>query len=386
MIAMAEQREQPATQPKRVAYLLGAGATHGAIRHAGGTVNQLMTGLGPKLLEGMTELIRSNYGADPRLLELVNVFLVDSETAPGFDFEHLTTFFEDSPSPTHRGFAEDLKTLFTDVLSTELDNNDRDVADATCDLFAAFVDMHSVAGLPPENAEVLAGILTLNYDTYLETAIAERLGLAIDFGVGPRPQSNSVRVLKLHGSFGWEDDWPIRFLANRNHIHSLCIPPGIRKAKGKYPFNMIWGTALDVLECDILRLVGCNLSPNDWDLVSLVFSSKYSHALKRPLDVQVIGRPEDAEAIRHRHPYLFVHSLLELPDVGRSIVLDATGRDVSFAELTDAERAAAVLRLADFNAFEYWLAQRAEYMENVCDVRQTPTGTFGRFADDYVGR
>ena len=116
------------------------------------------------------------------------------------------------------------------------------------------------------------GIITTNYDDYIEEAI-EALGkYSVDFGVNVEPsskQDDCLRVLKLHGSFGWQDRLPIT-RANNNES-TLWIPPGINKAKQAYPFNMLWGLAREMLSCEVLRVIGCRLAANDWDLISLLF-------------------------------------------------------------------------------------------------------------------
>src|SRR5207249_3124295 len=126
----------------------------------------------------------------------------------------------------------------------------------------------------PRFNEELGGILTINYDEYIEQAIQSFQDQSVDFGIdvrGNERKRNSIRLLKLHGSFGWEDAWPI---VVKGGATKLCwIPPGIQKARDRYPFDVLWGLAREMLDCDVLRIVGCRLSPNDWDLISLLFST-----------------------------------------------------------------------------------------------------------------
>ncbi len=362
-------------EPVRVAYLFGAGATQGAIGHAGGTVNQLMRALSPNLMREMARLVTSEYRADRRLLRLVN------ELDEGVDFEHLITFFEDAPSSTLRRLGVDLKDVFATVLRERLDEVDDELGTRSCDLFAALIDMYSVAGL----GEDLTGFLSLNYDTYLERAVVEELGRTVDYGLSSRPgDPTAVRILKLHGSFGWIDEWPPSFHLSRDG--SLWIPPGIRKAKGRYPFNRIWGAALDLLDCDILRIVGCNLSANDWDLISLIFSSKFSHATDDPFEIEIIGSPATAEDIRARFPYLLVRSIYETPSVGPSMLSEVIGVSVEYELLTPEEKGQAVMKFPNDNAFEYWLVHMAEQVLQRLEDYSTPSDKFRYFADTYAGR
>lgn len=368
-----------ANGPIRVAYLFGSGATEGAVRHAGGTISQIMSALATDLMTKMSELIDEEYESDRRLLRLVNELA--NELDEPVDFEHLITFFQDSPSSTLRDFGGDLKFVFNEVLRNRLDDIDGEIGDKASELFAVLVDMYSVAGID----ESLKGFLSLNYDTYLEHAVVERLGRTVDYGfLGPNQNANAVRVLKLHGSFGWTDEWPPTLAIDR--AGGLWIPPGIRKAKDRYPFNSLWGAAMDLLDCEIVRIVGCNLSSNDWDLVSLLFSTKYAHATADPFEIEIIGSPSTARRIQERFPYLLVRSIFEATHVGPSIIVETIGTMATYSDLTPDERKRAMDDFAKDNVFEYWLVQMAEYLSRTIEEHVTPTQTFARFVEAYVGR
>lgn len=357
----------------RVAYLLGAGATQGAIGHAGGETVQLMSGLATDLAQRMHVLVDTEYASDPSLLRLVNSIVDD-----GADFEQLITFFEDAPAADLRSFGHSLRQVFSEVLRARLLEIHDEIDGRVTELFAALIDMHLVAG----NPESLAGILSLNYDAFVERAIVERLGGLIDYGISTyESTSPSIRLLKLHGSFGWSESWPIEFTLD--HSGTNWIPPGIRKVKDRYPFNTLWGMARDVLDCDVLRIIGCNLGPNDWDLISLIFGSKFSHRSRPPMELEIIGSIQTAEAIAQRFPYFYVKSVFELPDVGSRMLTELLGKEARYETLTEGERHAAEERLPG-NGFRYWLLHKAETVAIEVGT-SSASGYFQQFVDSNAG-
>ena len=55
--------------------------------------------------------------------------------------------------------------------------------------------------------------------------------------------------------------------------NTLWIPPGVDKKRENYPFNYLWGQAVEnLLECDVLRVIGCSLSRNDWGMIPILYT------------------------------------------------------------------------------------------------------------------
>jgi hypothetical protein len=360
----------------RVAYLLGAGATHGSIKSQGSGVSLVMPGLIGALCERMRERYLEDFVNEPGVGRLVNE-VVDTST----DFEQLITFLEDTPSDVYRRFAQALKKVFSTVLRSQLDKAQAELGPNHSALYAVLLDMYLVDSFD----ESLAGFLTLNYDAFLEHAVVERLGQSVDYGVDVhgRPQApadvNPVRILKLHGSFGWKNAWPIEMAAP--HDPGLWIPPGIRKAKTDYPFNAIWGAARELLDCDVLRIIGCNLGPNDWDLVSLLFTTMHARDAAEPYRIEVISWPSDGLRMAGDFPYLNVQSLLELPDVGPVLVSELLGTDpLEYESLDDDNQKLALEKSKDIgNPFEHWLRLKAELMFRELPSIGTPTEILSDF-------
>lgn len=364
----------------RVVYLLGAGATQGCISHAGSEHNLVMSGLSKPISDQLNLKVIDKYDDHPGIKRLFNEVVAPK---PGFDIEQLITFLEDSPAGRYREFADDLREVFSLVLRGRLRDVEKELGSCGSWLYAVLVDMHDVVG----NDELLQGFLTLNYDVFLEHAIVKKLGREVDYGIatgGTDEQNRAVTVLKMHGSFGWLRDWPIR--TELRHSEGVWIPPGIRKSKSDYPFNVIWGRARELLDCDVLRIIGCNLGPNDWDLVALVFSTMYTSG--RSYSIEVISDLHTAVRVREMFPYLEVRWLPELPVIGDQIVGEVLGSAPRpFDDLSDELKAQAneKAQQAISNPFSYWLTMKGEGLVTETTDLSTESGVFRDFTDNMVG-
>jgi hypothetical protein len=240
--------------------------------------------------------------------------------------------------------------------------------------------MYDVKGL----AEELVGILTLNYDGYLEAAVQIALTYDLSPGVdlgSPVGRKTPLRVLKLHGSFDWTKTWPI----TAGEHHPLWIPPGIQKAKGHYPFNLLWGLAREVLDCDILRIVGCRLGSNDWDLISLLFNTRHTNSRRKPYRVEVIDSPKEAKRLQMEFPYLGVQSILEVEPIGSQLIAEFTGSSPRVYDSLTASEQQSVIDMAgtDKNWFRLWLKQMAEALHRDLGSVATGRGVFKSLLEAY---
>lgn len=353
--------------PIRVAYLIGAGGTQACASFVNSPLGVLMSDLGGDLVAGIRERVASRYGSAPELQDLVNTVI--TETA---DIEHIITFLDESGSSLHRRLASDLRAVFQEVLGNRLQQIEENHGSKPIRLYAALIDLHQVPG----NKEQLTGVLTLNYDDYIEAAASEVHGKPVDPGLkldGDTPEGYCFPLLKLHGSFTWSHTWPVTSPANED---PLWIPPGIQKAKSQYPFNLIWGRAREILDCDVLRVIGCRLSANDWDLVSMLFSTRLARSRGRAYDIEIIDAPSHAEHLKGAFPYLNVKSLLELDGIGEQLVAEFLGGGPRrFSSLGEAERKE-VLETAGRtrNWFLLWLTHKAEDLVRSYGSVETPAG------------
>ena len=360
---------------RRVVYLLGAGASHACVKAVGSPHGILMNDLGPPLAEAVRDLVQRKYSGNRTLTDLVNAVI--NETT---DFEHVITFLDESPSALHRGFADDLRTSFERVLREQLELIEREIGGPPTGLYKALLDMYQVRGCPEE----LAGVLTINYDEYIEDAVAAMFDRPIDFGIhiqGAKSSKPGLRLLKLHGSFGWQDTWPI---PQRKGDTPLWIPPGIQKAKDRYPFNVLWGLARELLDCDVLRIIGCRLGSNDWDLISLIFTTRHASST-HPYTIEVIDAPLRVAELQEAFPYLDVRSILEVEPMGSQLVSEFSGGDPRAYANLDSDEQKKVREAAGTNKnwFRLWLKQMAEALYLDLGSVKTPHGTFERLLEAY---
>ena len=141
---------------------------------------------------------------------------------------------------------------------------------------------------------------------------------------------------------------------------------------------MVWGLAREMLSCDVLRIIGCRLGANDWDLVSLLFTTLHVSDRYSPYRIEVIDSPSNARRLKEEFPYLEVQSILEVKRVGREIVGVLTaGSPQNFEELP--EHLQNILTNPSWphrNWFELWLIQMAEALYEDLDSINTEAGWF----------
>ena len=360
---------------KEVVYLFGAGASQGCVSSTNSIRRILMGDLSLKLaIEARKEVTQPTFKSDTRLLDLVNT-IVEEES----NIEHIITFLDESSSSLHREFADRLRGVFEKVLRKELEAIEAEVGDDRFTLYSALIDMYQISGF----RESLKAILTLNYDGFIEEASNRVFQKAVDYGVSIGDSGESIgnlKLFKLHGSFRWQDTWPI---SENGAEPTLWIPPGILKDKNQYPFNALWGLAREQLDCDILRIVGCRLSASDWDLISLLFTTRYSNANKAPYTIELIDSPIHADLLKKDYPYLDIRSIFEIEeyDLGNRIFSQVVGLEPEVFDLYNHEDHSSIIQSSicgDENWFRIWLINMAEALdlESSIDSIETETGVF----------
>ncbi|MCY3748044.1 MAG: SIR2 family protein [Chloroflexi bacterium] len=366
---------------KRVAYLFGAGATQACVSRAPTRHRVLMQDLSPALALELHQLVGKEPFNHESLQDLVNT-VINNET----DFEHIITFLDNAPSSLHREFAGKMKIAFEEVLRKRLEQIREDVGHDPIELYTVLMDLHNVREYP----ESLHAVLTTNYDEYIEAAIEAVFKKEPDFGItveapAPRLPSNDSNshpeLIKLHGSLGWQDTLPIS--RPKTVADTLWIPPGIQKSKHHYPFNLLWGRAHEVLHCDILRIVGCRLAANDWDLISLLFSVRHATMATGPR-IEIIDSPAHVEDLKGLYPYLDIHSMIEVEPLGSRIMTEVNIRPVrAYRDLQPAHQKKMIKLTSEHgNWFDLWLTQSVEHAnENFSSIE-----TDSRIVEHFLGR
>jgi len=334
-----------------------------------------MSDLNQEIADSLRAVLRAEFPSQKPLEDLLNN-VIDERT----DFEHIITFLDESPSKLHRDFAGAMRRTFEAVLRKRFQTIEAELGKTPDRLYVALLDMHDVRGLQ----EVLRGFLTINYDNYLESAVTGAPNLSLDTGIDVRPVPSlkrAVKVLKLHGSFDWNDAWPI----THKSASTLWIPPGIQKTKDRYPFNALWGLARELLDCDVLRIIGCRLGGNDWDLISLLFTTCHTNAERGPYRVEIIDSPKNAQRLKRDHPYLGVQSILEIEPIGSQLIGEfMASAPKSYSDLTSEEKRDVIAKAGtDKNWFHIWLKQRAEALNTEFGSVSTAVGAFEQLLTDY---
>ena len=332
-----------------------------------------MRDLGEPLSAKLRELVSGGSYGDDNLKNLVNS-VIDETT----DFEHVITFLDNAPSRRHRQFAEEMRNAFEQVLRDKLDLIREETQEEPIELYKVLLDIYNI----DQFHESLQGMITINYDEYIEKAIEEVYDSSVDFGIQvgwPSQPTESPRLLKLHGSFGWQDTWPIS-RGQEDSGATLWIPPGIQKAKEAYPFNVLWGLAREMLACDVLRVVGCRLGPNDWDLISLLFSMRHVSSAFHP-QIEVIDAPMNVRDLKKSYPYLEPLSILEVEPIGSQLITELTGRPAQRFQDFAEEEQEEILQSAGFrrNWFELWLTQNVEQISTEVETVSTDKGFVEQF-------
>ena len=367
---------------KSVVYLVGAGATQGSVASVGSTQGILMDHLRLLLAKSIHDIMKKKRKKYHALREIVNALSDDKS-----DVEQVITFLDESPSALHRQFAGERRRAFEKVLKEKLAELKASHHGSRFSLYSTLLDMYLVAGFP----EVLRGIMSINYDEYVEAATEQVHGRPVDYGVSVGNVDRSkapVLLLKLHGSLNWRDTWPIEAQGRRS-THPLWIPPGIQKAKSRYPFGVLWGLARELLDCHVLRIIGCRLSGNDWDLISLLFGGKYAHTDREyPYVIEVIDSPAHAFQLQNQYPYLDIRSVCEIEEyeIGTNFVADlCRGRPRRFEDLSEDEQVYVWTRSYDgYNWFRLWLKQMARGIATDLSITSphTDSGQFERFLEE----
>jgi hypothetical protein len=285
--------------PKKIAYLFGAGATHAELLNLDPDLDTKNEGL---LISHLSErvMLRARLNGDYfEGLELV------SGTGGSLNIELLITLIENSRIKNWAEKTHILKELIRREIASALP------ASRTrrfC-LHKGLLELHRHA--KTQAKEELLGLITLNYERVLDLAYQTVISNEINYSLSRDMDlagANNIPLLKLHGSFSWTNQ---QVLGKRREIE--IIPLGLSKSYLHPPYGFIWNRALDILaKCDLLRIIGCSLSPNDVHLIDLLFKAQLER--QRPFELQIINSNDAADMIKSN--YGFFREIKSIEDLG----------------------------------------------------------------------
>ena len=283
--------------PKRIVYLFGAGATIAEAAHAG--IEQNLS------LKEISERVVQKARGETDLEDLLTGTGGNIE-----DIELYISLLESLGIKKYSSAATKLRDIFCECIQEGLIQAGKPIEPL---LAMALLEMHNAPEI--QAFEQLNGIITLNYDNLLDRAFNKILG-GVNYGIACKCVSGNYNIsqkepplIKLHGSFNWRTGFPIRIVDGRKaHLRGqkemIWIPPSIEKEMDRYPFNLLWGRAFELLDCDTLRIVGCSLSRNDWGVLSLLFFSQLGSAPKRSYQIEIINQQKMGNDMRREIGFL----------------------------------------------------------------------------------
>jgi len=288
------------TRKKRIVYLFGAGATEAVVKVIDPEKGLLTSDIRTKIEELFA-----------RKAHVIDDLLWNELLSTTSNIEHLISILEYQndfeASHVIRGYY---RSALQDLARPFSDNP------PALNLYTVLGDLH----LNVDKKEELSCILTLNYEDVLEQSLVKHLGCKLNYGIEADTNSADaqVTVLKLHGSFSWVNCRPIQTGSGSgsNPEKALWIPPGVGKHIGNYPFNLLWGKAAECLMmAEVVRVVGCSLSHNDWGLVPLLYAAQKLSGRRPPLAIELIDFDSVCETISDNYRYLNFTKITQIDDV-----------------------------------------------------------------------
>jgi len=357
---------------RKVLYLIGAGATHSEVQLYDNNINMLTSDIAEGIRNKITQKKLSG------LSEVINDLASEN-----VDIEQLITLYETSGLSKCQKIAKSLRKAFMGEIQERLNKLPIDYKPL---LLSALVDMYNVKSLDEE----LHGFLTLNYDTFIETAIQNvkssiNLFLLIDNkNTNFKIELSEKPILKLHGSFNWKNEFPISLINESDRrVDVLWIPPGVIKRREQYPFSLLWGKAKELLHCDVLRVIGCSLNRNDWELVSLLQTTQRFRSRHKQFSIELIDYDDEGKRKQKDYPYLNIKTALELEGFKKNLMDDYSLSPGMGGETTKAFEDY-VNNKNNINIFERWLRWKGEELRKLKQDISTSKNIFKNFIEYNV--
>lgn len=357
---------------KNVVYLFGSGSTQAEANIYDNTIKLQAK----DIAEGMLNKIIKK--------KIRVLFKIKNDLSnPDVDVEQIITLYESAGSPKFREISTELKKIYKEEIEERLNRMGPTFSPK---MLTALIDMHEIKGIDEE----ISGIITLNYEDLIEKAIFKVKG-SIDYAIKFRNNSKhfkqnninnkTIPLLKLHGSFNWKNEFPVCLVDKiKREDDVLWIPPGVEKNKNNYPFSLIWGKAKEMLNCDILRVVGCSLNRNDWQLISLLYSTQRLNSQEKEYIIELINYQDVAADIKKEYSYLRCIPIVEIEEV-REYIFNSFRKKASKRSLSMSMVDYVSSQNSSINILDVWLKAKGEYLIN---KHNKPIDTANNFFKDYV--
>lgn len=279
------------SQQKKIVYLFGAGATHAELTNIQTDISETFLERRGLLIDHVSRRVIQKARDNKRYMK--NIDMVSAATG-SLNIELLITLIENSRVRDSEWKTLYLKRLVKKDITSILTKPKR----ARFYLHRALLELHKKPDMVKN--EQLLGLVSLNYDNVLDEAYKTVYGQRPIYchTLTEVAQHEDIPLLKLHGSFNWVG------VTVRGRKRSFdIIPLGANKNYWHVPYNFIWSRALEILtQCDILRVIGCSLSPNDTHLIDLLFKAHLERGAA--FEIQIINNDDDADKIKRRYGFL----------------------------------------------------------------------------------
>lgn len=381
---MEKVKKKKGYSPKRVVYLLGAGATQAEVSYGGGKPVNLLMRDSEELGSGVSSRIIKKARGIKELNDITKKF------GDEIDIEKLISLLTNTGIEYYTKGAEELRKLYYDDIVEKLVNTEVLAEPA---LAVGLLEMHNSKPFN-ENAEKLTGIISLNHDNLFQVASQKVHGcinLGFEFCSDTFEKEKGKKTVPLliqpHGSFNWINAVPIKVVRLQPHSeynNILWIPPAILKESKDYPYNKLIGLAYEVLskQCDILRIIGCSLSQNDWNIVSLLFNAQYnqSYPNKKSFNIELIMDQDTGDRIKQEYSYLQNIVPIGYLTDGDFSPYKTRKEITGDKESRESEEGAGYKRKSPYgtelgNPFKYWLGEKASYHIQRGEIDLSGAGT-----------
>jgi hypothetical protein len=317
--------------PKKIAYLIGAGATHAEIYNLEDSPGEIFLQKNGLLISNVSKRVMRKAQNIPGFKK--NVEFVTSPEG-SLNIELLISLFVSNQIPASEYKVNKLKKLVKkDILERLSTSRKRRFY-----LHKALLELHKLI----DNRENLLGIISLNYDDILDEAY-EASEMEINYCHNSRNEERGCSpLLKLHGSFNW---------TRRNNYGKLkdipIIPLGMNKNYLVPPYNFIWSRAFEILtQCNTLRVIGCSLNQNDVGLIDLLFKANLERTSF--FEIEIIDWQDKGEEIKNN--YGFFEGIIKPKDIENSLMANEQIYDIGVG-----------------NPFKIWLKVKAQKMLQTMD-------------------